>query len=60
LATKKTTCDAVLRRVAGKTRDEIMDAIYVEFGLPRPRVRAERRDQTAKPTSPKAPRKVKS
>jgi hypothetical protein len=50
--------------VAGKTRDEIMEAIYAEFDLPRPKARVERKDPTAestpKPTPPKAARKVKS
>jgi hypothetical protein len=57
-------CDGVRRGVAGKTRDEIMEAIYAEFDLPRPKARVERKDPTAestpKPTPPKAARKVKS
>jgi hypothetical protein len=59
-------CDGVRRGVAGKTRDEIMEAIYAEFDLPRPKARVERKDPIAepisapKPTSPKPPRKVKS
>jgi hypothetical protein len=64
VASKKAICDGVRRGVAGKTRDEIMEAIYAEFDLPRPKARPERPDPTAesisKPTSPKASRKVKS
>jgi hypothetical protein len=59
VATRKTTCDRVRRRVAGKTRDEIIDAIYAEFDLSRPKTRGEQSGPTAKPKPAQSPRKAK-
>ncbi|HEX6117951.1 MAG TPA: hypothetical protein VFZ03_00780, partial [Dongiaceae bacterium] len=59
VATKKTTCGRVRRRVAGKTRDEIIDAIYAEFDLSRPKTREEQPGSTAKSKPAKPPRKAK-
>ena len=48
MASKKDlTCDRVQRKVAGKTRDEIMDAICAEFDLPRPKTHAQRSRRSA-------------
>jgi hypothetical protein len=60
VASKKTICDRVRRGVAGKTRDEIMDAICAEFDLPRPKTRSDKPDSAAKPKPAKKPRKAKS
>lgn len=57
MASKKTTCDGVGRKVAGKTREEILEAIYVEFDLPRPNSSGERSGGVAKPAP--APKKEK-
>jgi hypothetical protein len=59
VANKKSTCDRVRRALAGKTRDEIMDAICAEFDLPRPAARTERSDAAPRRTPAKAPKKVK-
>ncbi|HWA49447.1 MAG TPA: hypothetical protein VG742_14320 [Dongiaceae bacterium] len=60
MASKKNTCDRVRRGVAGKTRDEIMDVICVEFDLPRPKTRLEQPDAATRPKPTKTSRKAKS
>jgi hypothetical protein len=54
VASKKSACDSVRRKVAGKTRKEIMDAIRTEFDLPQPK-------RSGKPTrsATGTPKKVK-
>ena len=58
MAGKKSTCDRVQRGIAGKTRDEIMDVLCAEFGLPRPKGTLEQ--PGAKPKPKKTSRKANS
>jgi hypothetical protein len=60
VASKKSTCDRVRRGIAGKTRDEIMDALCAEFDLPRPKTQPEQPGPTTKSKPVKTPRKAKS